>query len=442
MSQKDIIDCLKDIGLTEKESEVYIFVVRNGVLKSKDISNGLNMHKAQVYNILKNLQNKGIVEATLESPMRFTGIPLEKLIDSFIKKKQDNLHTWEKKRNDLLDKWRHIQTKEVSGTIEKFIIARGKEHINSIILRMIDDTEKEFLMIMTGKETIEAERTGIIDSLISKSIKNNAIDIDILSDITEENLPIAKYYLKQITKKPIDVGWHHKSDNLLSSLLIIKDRTENLMIITPEQDEIKPKQEMVALWSTSKAISQIYYSLFKRMQQNAITLPNRIEEVEFEKKTSRTIILRDPKEAYEMFINSFNAAKHDIIVVGLLPKFDIPLKFYPIDRYINEEIRIRIITQLNKNNIKIAQDLLRKHTCEIRHADLKLDVESKMIIIDNIYLFKFKIPFIEPGMDNLSNFQNLLYSENIEYVKKIIDSVEDLWKRSIDIKDANIGLDV
>jgi len=54
-----IINTLKDLGLTEKESEVYIFLAKRGILKSKEVSKGLKMHKAQVYNILKNLQAEG-----------------------------------------------------------------------------------------------------------------------------------------------------------------------------------------------------------------------------------------------------------------------------------------------------------------------------------------------------------------------------------------------
>ncbi len=51
---------LGEFGLTEKESDVYILLAREGVLKGLDISRRLRMHKAQVYTILKNLQSKAL----------------------------------------------------------------------------------------------------------------------------------------------------------------------------------------------------------------------------------------------------------------------------------------------------------------------------------------------------------------------------------------------
>jgi HTH-type transcriptional regulator, sugar sensing transcriptional regulator len=80
-----IHEILKNFSLTEKESDVYIFLAKKGILKSSEIAKGSNNHKAETYRILKNLQSKGVIELTLESPTRYSAIPFETLLDNFIK---------------------------------------------------------------------------------------------------------------------------------------------------------------------------------------------------------------------------------------------------------------------------------------------------------------------------------------------------------------------
>ena len=59
----------------------------------------MKIDKGQIYRILKNLQKKGLVEATLEYPTRFTAVPFEKVIDSFIKSKREEVAQIESQGN-------------------------------------------------------------------------------------------------------------------------------------------------------------------------------------------------------------------------------------------------------------------------------------------------------------------------------------------------------
>jgi sugar-specific transcriptional regulator TrmB len=77
------------MGLTEKETEVYIFLSQGGILRSGQIARGIKTHRTEVYRILKSLQTKGLVLATLEVPTRFKASPFEMVLDSFIKGKRE-----------------------------------------------------------------------------------------------------------------------------------------------------------------------------------------------------------------------------------------------------------------------------------------------------------------------------------------------------------------
>jgi sugar-specific transcriptional regulator TrmB len=113
---KNILKVLRDYGLTDAEAEVYIFLAKIGVQKARDISSSLKMNKAQSYRIAKDLEKRGMVEQTLESPSRFTAIPFEKLLDVIVRGKRDEANLLEDEKDDLLSYWRSMIVDRTSSS--------------------------------------------------------------------------------------------------------------------------------------------------------------------------------------------------------------------------------------------------------------------------------------------------------------------------------------
>ena len=144
MVRKSIETALKNFGLTEKEGEVYLFLAKRGVQKTGQIANQLKKNKGLIYRILKSLQKKGLVEATLESPTRYTSISFEKVIDSFIKCKKEEAALIEEAKNDLLSDWNRISQIEIDSSVEKFSVIEGNKKIFQKITQMIKETSSQF----------------------------------------------------------------------------------------------------------------------------------------------------------------------------------------------------------------------------------------------------------------------------------------------------------
>ena len=65
MSEKFIRNFLRGIGLTSRESDVYVFLAKSGTQKGGDVAKSMKMHKAQVYRILHSLENRDMVKILL-----------------------------------------------------------------------------------------------------------------------------------------------------------------------------------------------------------------------------------------------------------------------------------------------------------------------------------------------------------------------------------------
>lgn len=79
MSQEKVLKTLESLGLAKLDAQVYIFLGKKGPQKGKDIAKALKIPKQHLYIVLKNLQSKGIVTATLEHPLDFQCCLLKKL---------------------------------------------------------------------------------------------------------------------------------------------------------------------------------------------------------------------------------------------------------------------------------------------------------------------------------------------------------------------------
>jgi len=97
-----------------------------------------------------------------------------------------------------------------------------------------------------------------------------------------------KPHLEKYQKKS-DIGWRHLNLDLISSLFIVRDQHESLFFLSPERDEILGSHEEIALWSTSKAIGQIYKTLFESLWKNADDARKRVTEIEAGTYMARTI---------------------------------------------------------------------------------------------------------------------------------------------------------
>lgn len=80
---------LKPFGLRERESEVYLALLKNGPCLANKLAKKTNLVRTTVYDYLDVLVERGLASYTIQSGKKyFSAIDPEKLLDSFEEKKQ------------------------------------------------------------------------------------------------------------------------------------------------------------------------------------------------------------------------------------------------------------------------------------------------------------------------------------------------------------------
>jgi len=281
LSEKTILRVLRDFRLTETESEVYIFLVKSGIQKARDISSSLKMHKAQVYRILKDLEKRGMVEQTLESPSRFTAISFEKLLDVIIRGKREEANSLEDMKDDLMVYLRSIVVDEPSTLTEKVMVLEGRSNVYSKILELLEETEKEFLLLTTELGVIRGDLAGLFEAAITKATEKQNVYGRILTPVTNNNFKIIQQIVDKASMNKVNVEWRHV--NLVSKLFprfIIKDEEEVLSFISPKEDLSIDNKEDTGLWTNSKAFVYAQKAFFEELWRSGMNVDERIREIE------------------------------------------------------------------------------------------------------------------------------------------------------------------
>ena len=110
-----MIKTLATLGLSQTDAEIYVYLATKGPQKARNIAEALGTRKHQLYRSLKNLHCKGCVKATDERPAVFSAEPFEKVLDQFIKAKNEEAQRILQNKEECLSHWHTMASKDTAG---------------------------------------------------------------------------------------------------------------------------------------------------------------------------------------------------------------------------------------------------------------------------------------------------------------------------------------
>jgi sugar-specific transcriptional regulator TrmB/CBS domain-containing protein len=423
---------MRDSGLTEKETEVYLFLGKTGVQRAGEVSKRLKMHKAQVYRILEVLQSKGLVEVTLEFPARFVPVSFEHFLDMTLRTKREETVQLEAKKNKLLTIWESIIPDRPGPQQAKFTVIRGRENIYSRILELIEQAKNEVLAMTDSIGIIRSEQAGIFDLTQKKDIR-----FRILTNIKKENYRFVKTVLQKALPKHFEIEGRHKDLGAKPyPRFVIRDTDEIVFFLTPSDEPSDSELSLhdeTALWTNSGEIVSAIKIFFEGTWDEAIDLGIRINEIETGAATPETIIIKDAKEAYQRFCEAMQGVKEELIVVSTSKDFTMLMASF-LTKIYKKNMKPRVLVSLDFENLAVAEALSKQY--KVKYSDA---VYSSLAILDSTQMFMFKAPVpIKTKTEPLSYFDHLLYSNDSDYLKSMKSLLDDLWEKSSDLSDMTV----
>jgi len=293
LGKEELVKVLRDFGLTDTEAEIYLFLANQEALKGTEIAKFTKKDKAQVYHILKSLQAKGLVESTLEAPVRFAPVPFERIVDLTIKSKKDEAKKIEKAKEDLLKYWGSISKNKLDFTAEKFVVIEGRHKVYSKIAQMINETKNQFSTITTVNALVRADQFGLYDAF-SKHSTSSKIQFRFLTQLSSQNLNGMKTILSELS----GTGFYFRGTNpdlgrSVFSRMVIRDNEETLFFITPRTASSNEELDDVCLWTNCKSLVDSFTSVFEELWHNSKDIVEKIAEIETGTPIPKSALIED-----------------------------------------------------------------------------------------------------------------------------------------------------
>lgn len=421
LSQQKILNTLQSLGLSSLDAEVYLFLGKKGPKKAGELVQSLHIPKQQLYAILKNLQSKGIINATLEHPARFSAEPFEKVLDLFLKAKIEEVQLIQGNKNEILTDWQSIKIDEVKDKPTTFKVLEGDNYIYPKLKQMLEEAKTQLLIVFRLSELIRINQNGVLDELIfGGSI--SSIKIRVLTEIFPENRKIMKAIFRK-QSNILEVRVPDFGLKLPNSQVIRDDDEVAFMLDLQNRD----KQHSKCLWTNCKALVQSFSSVFEESWQSATDIHKKIAEIETGKPSSKTSIIKDPYEAQKKYVEKIRSSQKSVYMMtssnGLIECWrDQNQK----NSWIKKGIYVRIMAPITNENIEATRHLL--EICEVKHIPEGFIATA---IIDKQHLFQFSAHLSgKESSKSLPFFENTIYSDDTTYIEKMENMLSDIWENA------------
>lgn len=193
VGEEEITKELRDFGLQKNEVEVYLFLARIGKCSVGIIARRLGTNRMSIYRTLKVLEEKGLIESTIERPLKFVALPVARFLDEDIERVRTNISALEKSKEKIVDYCQHLQKPEEPVEESKFRIVQGRKRVLDQISRMLEKVEKETCIIQTGNGLYRFVYGGIDDKL--RAMHSRGVNVMILSVVDDSSVKAIESFL-------------------------------------------------------------------------------------------------------------------------------------------------------------------------------------------------------------------------------------------------------
>lgn len=234
---------LLDLGLTDDEARVLLFLNKKGEMKVQEIAKNVEIPRTRLYFVLESLQNKGLVVSTIERPAKYKALSLEKAVDFLIDSYRHKLYSLEKAKEVISHDWSLLQECEIVRNPELaeegLQIISGEEQIYSKAKSLIMQAMKEVNVFTNVRNLAKISYADITDKL--QLLTSNGTAVNILTNLKSCQTSL----LEEINRCKIREIPPHFNDKVH---FIIVDRKELLLL------NLDKVGEASAVWTNSRSI--------------------------------------------------------------------------------------------------------------------------------------------------------------------------------------------
>ena len=254
--------------MTRNEARVLVFLAKTGPSKASEIARAVLINRTETYRTIRNLQRRGLVEATLERPVRLQSVPFDRCLSILIEERKARLRILEQRGEALRRQFDVVRVEPVTHEVERFQVVEGRLRIEQRLQGMCSQAQKSVMTVLSPTEMVRADTAGLFD-MLSHAVKGG-LRVRVITSIVQPNLEIVEKLRQHVEIRHLDL-----KAKPIPRVSIIDDNEALFEISTA--DESPRMEEEVALWINSRAFVRNLQAYFDEMWTSATPSEARVE---------------------------------------------------------------------------------------------------------------------------------------------------------------------
>jgi len=263
----DIVAELQEYGLTRNEARVLVFLAKTGPSKASETARAVQINRTETYRTIRNLQRRGLVEATLERPVRLQSVPFDRCLSILIDERKARLRILEQRGEALRRQFAMTRVEPVTHEVERFQVVEGMLRIEQRLQSMCAQAEKSVMTVLSPLEIVRGDTAGLFDMLTHAA--KAGLRVRVITAIIPANLEIAEKLRQRVEIRHMDL-----KAKPIPRVSIIDDSEALFEISTADETH---RTEEVALWINSRPFVRNLQAYFDEMWNSATPSEARVE---------------------------------------------------------------------------------------------------------------------------------------------------------------------
>ncbi|HTT35660.1 MAG TPA: helix-turn-helix domain-containing protein [Thermoplasmata archaeon] len=264
-----LAELLVEHGVPERGARLYLAACREGPQTAAELARLASLHRVEAYRFIRALEREGLLRATAGRPARFVALPLEQLVDRWIRRTTEHLDRLRGDRDRIVADWRAGEPAAAAPDVRKFAVVEGPGPIQRHLARRLDGAERE-LLFTVPPETLAAAIDGGVDRSI-RAARARGVRARLVTEVTGSNLAAARLFagLLELRHATAPVTQH----------AVLVDRSAALLYLS-EADGPGSPGAPVALWSTAPSLVAVAREQHHRLWAKGLPFPRRLLELD------------------------------------------------------------------------------------------------------------------------------------------------------------------
>ena len=415
---EDVARKLLDFGLTNKEASIYVALLRDGKGRAGEIARKLQLNRMIVYRVLTKLQERELVKATVEKPMKFIPIPLEKALGLLMKENESKLEAMRNRYDAVIERWKTIDSEPAAVDVLSFKVVQGRKQIYELLLKMFISANDRIRIVTDQKDLLRFQYVDIDDAL--KRAAKRGVKIQIIVQYEEDKLDVIRNYVNFAAVKIVPFSKATRFFIADDKEMIIAFTTDDSMVLNTK------RETSLKIQSTDGESLNTLVDIFTNFWESA-------DELDvlgsISSKSTEDVRTFKTEQVFNNTLQRMIQAAQSELTIGIARDTPKQTKDMILEEVAKRagQLYIRVILYLDQEDIDKRQDLLSK--TDAYHSDLLRNMQ--FIIRDRKeILTTLRLKGAEAG----SRFK-YIWSNSPLYVESMMGIINELWENVTKIED-------